>query len=267
MKLCFILIFSCFAVLAMAFDPHNLWVSPEKTYQVYEDIEKALVKPSAVKALRLKNAGLKNIPAEIAEFKELEILQLQNNAIKLTQNDLKILENLSSLRSLVLTNNNIEVISPEFIDALPAHALEALVLDKNMINGLPSNLHQLKNLEILELGANDFNAFPEEVVKLQNLIYLGMIANKLSRLSADFSDIDEMETMNFGGNDLKRVEILLPESIVVVSFAANKLENIQGNFSDCPNLKLLNLSRNPNLRLPGSLIQLKEKNVVRLSEK
>ena len=111
------------------------------------------------------------IPASIANLKELELLSLRNNHITppgLSGNIPTDIGTLSKLKHLLLNENQLSGHLPSSITQLTN--LETLILDYNNLTSLP-NLSTLTNLEILRIEGNSFPSgpIPDWFYELRNL--------------------------------------------------------------------------------------------------
>ena len=142
----------------------------------YTSLEEAAVNPSLVYKLDLSNAkpALKEIPAEIKDFKNLQELNLSGNKIK----ELPAwLFGLTNLQKLEMSSN--------YIKELPAgikNLNEIRVLDISgcQFTELPVELAELEKMEEFYLFANFIETFPAEMAALKKLRKINFLKNKLS---------------------------------------------------------------------------------------
>lgn len=101
--------------------------------------------------------------------------------------------------------------------------LEVLMLNKNCLKNLPTNLFSnLLHLKTLSLASNQLTAFPENLHALRHLHVLDLSDNKLRVLSESIGELQTIE-LNLNGNQI----VTLPESL-----------------AHCPRLKVLRLEEN-----------------------
>lgn len=119
-----------------------------------------------------------NLPPEIGNLSELQLLKLYNNDF---QGVIPIeIEKLTNLRELELDNNNFTGQIPTQISNLVE--LETLWLNNNNLSGeIPNEIWNLTNIKNLYLGNNELvltNGIPEEIKKLTKLetLHLSNIA-------------------------------------------------------------------------------------------
>mgnify|MGYP001094992901 CR=1 FL=1 len=116
--------------------------------------------------LDLSRLGLKHIPDEIGQLKQLTLLNLFYNQLTSIP---ALVCNLESLKTLWLHHNQLTSI-PENLDRLTA--LEELVLSFNQLTQLPASLDKLTNLKALYLHHNSLENLP---ITLKNLPQLQKI--------------------------------------------------------------------------------------------
>lgn len=113
--------------------------------------EDTLPKPQANVTLDLSGKGLREVPAYVFTQKNIEALDLSNNALHgALQAEVR---QLSQLRVLDLSDNNFTGVPAE-VGAL-TH-LEVLDLSNNQLTGLPYEIGNLKNLKKLDVSGNAY---------------------------------------------------------------------------------------------------------------
>lgn len=186
-----------------------------------EFLDPALRQQAGTDELYLHENQLRELPAWLAEFTELRILDLSHQPLKaipdlsrlkrlefLYVSDLAVAElpatlgGLSSLLYLGATDNGLTSVPESLgrlrnlielrlynnrLTELPASYgnlanLRELHLDRNPINQLPATFDQLTELRILSLRANALTDFPVQVSRLPHLRHLDLRANHLTRL-------------------------------------------------------------------------------------
>ncbi|MBL7927997.1 MAG: leucine-rich repeat domain-containing protein [Bacteroidia bacterium] len=115
------------------------------------------VNPDSVFRLSLRGKKLKQIPAEVYRFKNLQWLDLSRNRITELNDSIGLL---LSLTELNLGYNNLKTL-PASIGNLKH--LSVLKLHKNLITHLPKETGNLRYLELLEMWDNEIDVFPEEM--------------------------------------------------------------------------------------------------------
>ena len=107
--------------------------------------------PSELNPLGDRELSLRNL--KITEIENLILSKNQFDTIDLTSNDLKKLENLTRLKNLLVSNNNISKVDPSLGLKLPS--LKTLVLTNNDLKELGDiQLSHFKNLQVLVLLGN-----------------------------------------------------------------------------------------------------------------
>ncbi len=152
-SLLIILLFFTKAEAQKILEPEELVRMP-----VYKSMEAARsVNPDSVFRLSLRGKKLKQIPAEVYQFKNLQWLDLSRNKLTELNDSIGLL---LSLTELNLGYNKLKT--------LPASTgnlkhLSVLKLHKNLIAQLPKEMGNLRYLETLEMWDNEIDVFPEEM--------------------------------------------------------------------------------------------------------
>lgn len=168
--------------------------------KMYTSIEEALLNPDSVRYLSLKHKKLKQLPPEIFQFKNLEILDISKNKLDEIPQDIG---KLSKLRELSVANNNLTTF-PIQIGSLVQ--LKKIIAYQNNIALLPTTIGNLVNLELLDLWSNEIETFPDEIKALKNLKYVDLRGIMLS---------DEQKAM---------IKALLPNATIEFSMGCNCLK-------------------------------------------
>lgn len=143
--------------------------------QVYqwEEIPETL-DPKEVIALSFHKLKLEVLPANLAEFENLEYLILSKNKLK----DLpEFVADLASLRYVDLSQNRLKEL-PEEICALPN--LEELILNRNELETLPTCISNAAELRKIDLWLNPVRTLPETLVQLKHLEKVDLSGIKFS---------------------------------------------------------------------------------------
>jgi Leucine-rich repeat (LRR) protein len=215
-----------------------------------------------LKKLNLRADGFYKFPEVIADnFKQLEYLNFEDNAISsLPEN----IGNLINLDTLILRFNQ----------------------DNKVLSSLPESFGQLTSLRYLDLQGMEINNLPESFSNLVNLKYLNLYDNFINNLPENFGNLKSLET--FYGPTLKKnipnsfskleklknfeIFIYSGEAILPDDFGQlKKLENLclygefhqlPASFGDLTNLKKLEITNGSELsQLPenfGNLSNLEE---------
>jgi len=216
-----------------------------------------IFKTRKVNEISLINKRLKTIPKSIAEFKDLEKLNLSRN--KLTTISDEICQ-LKHLRKLVLFRNLIKKL-PEAISNL--ENLEILDLSYNNLEELTNSFKYLKFLKKIFLHKNEFLSFPREVCNLKSLETLSfnnklISKKKIQEIPIDIGNLKNLRVLELQSNYIKT----LPDSICQLdrleelNISRNRIEELPNSISFLSNLKSLVLFKNPLRTLPDFLLRL-----------
>ena len=114
----------------------------------FNSLDEALKQPDAVRALRLGNQGLTELPAEIGLLRNLEYLDLHLNKLSSLPADIG---QLRRLRWLDLRFNRIEALPETFV---MLESLESANLGDNRLRQIPSWIVQMPNLNVFFVPGN-----------------------------------------------------------------------------------------------------------------
>ena len=128
---------------------------------------------------------------------------------------------------LVLSKNQIEQIPSEIINCI---ALKRLDLSRNLIRNIPSELFELPNLRDLDLGSNKLNecsvTFTEEIgdiLRSSKITHLVLSNNQFTVVSWWVLMLEDLVYLHMGANYIK----CLPSEL-------NRLGNLKGTFHNRP---------------------------------
>lgn len=126
----------------------------------------------------------------------LRLLHFDRNPI--TSLEFEIM--LPMLTVLDLSKAKITAIPSEFIKKIPH--IEKLVLDKNHLVTLPSELSSLPKLTHLSLYGNNIQHLPDNIGQLTSLQYLDLHSNNIESLPDDIWNLKNLSTLNISSNIL-----------------------------------------------------------------
>ncbi|KAI4562255.1 hypothetical protein MJT46_011217 [Ovis ammon polii x Ovis aries] len=159
---------------------------------------------SHITQLVLSHNKLTTVPPNIAELKNLEVLNFFNNQIEELPTQISSLQ---KLKHLNLGMNRLNTL-PRGFGSLPA--LEVLDLTYNNLNenSLPGNFFYLTTLRALYLSDNDFEILPPDIGKLTKLQILSLRDNDLISLPKEIGELTQLKELHIQGN---RLTVLPPE--------------------------------------------------------
>ncbi|KFP60720.1 Leucine-rich repeat-containing protein 2, partial [Cariama cristata] len=169
-----------------------------------------------LKEWHVYNTLIQTIPAYIALFQDLRVLELSKNQISHLPVEIGCLKNLKVLN---VSFNNLKSVPPELGDC---ENLEKLDLSGNMeITELPFELSNLKQVTVVDVSANKFHSIPICVLRMSNLQWLDISSNNLKDLPEDIDRLDQLQTLLLQKNKLTylpRALVNMPKlSLLVVS--------------------------------------------------
>ncbi|KFV77509.1 Leucine-rich repeat-containing protein 2 [Struthio camelus australis] len=168
-----------------------------------------------LKEWHVNNTLIQTIPAYIALFQDLRVLELSKNQIT----HLPVEIGLKNLKVLNVSFNNLKSVPPELGDC---ENLEKLDLSGNLeITELPFELSNLKQVTVVDVSANKFPSIPICVLRMSNLQWLDISSNNLKDLPQDIDRLDQLQTLLLQKNKLTylpRALVNMPKlSLLVVS--------------------------------------------------
>ncbi|OMO77673.1 hypothetical protein COLO4_25040 [Corchorus olitorius] len=146
-----------------------------------------------------------SIPAEFANLKNLQVLDLSNN-LNLEGEIPGLFANLSKLRILDLSANNFQGNVHEFFNGFSNNKLEFLDLSSNSLSGeLPNSLGWLKNLQHLDLSSNSFwGSISSSIGRLSELRRLDLSYNMMNgTIPESFGQLSQLVDVNLVANSWK----------------------------------------------------------------
>ncbi|MGB3513284.1 MAG: COR domain-containing protein [Microcoleaceae cyanobacterium] len=184
---------------------------------------------------------LTEIPTEVWELEQLEVLNLRGHKLKTIPESISQLTNLTRLD---LRDNELTNIS-ESISQLTN--LTWLDLSGNKLTSIPESISQLTKLTWFGLSANNFKNVPKFITQLTNLTRLTLSINKLTSIPESISQLTNLTRVGLSSNQLTSI----PESIsqltnlIVLNLSDNQLTSIPESITQITKLTLLYLSANP----------------------
>ncbi len=224
---------------------------------------------------RLGEERLTQIPAEVFELEQLEVLDLNNNGLtsvsdsitrlqNLTELDLPVnqltwlpdsITRLQNLSTLHLRGNQLTAL-PESITRL--QNLTELDLRGNQLTTLPDSITRLQNLTVLDLSHNQLTSLPDSITRLQNLTGLDLDGNQLSALPDSITRLENLSRLDLRGNQLSALldSITRLQNLTELDLGYNQLTTLPDSITRLQNLTVLYLSSNQLTALPDSIARL-----------
>ncbi|KAI9099885.1 hypothetical protein DFS34DRAFT_511821 [Phlyctochytrium arcticum] len=180
---------------------------------------------------------LTSIPMELRLCSQLQQIRLFRNQITiLDQDDVR---HWQKLRILDLCGNRLKCLPEELCLSCPA--LEELLLTRNKMTELPSNIGRLSHLKVLSVDDNELKTLPVQLGQLENIVDLNASDNQLQDLPKDCLE------------GLKRMRRLFLSNNVI-----SKLPSLAGLSS----LRRIDLDGNPLAALPPEIATLDDLDVI-----
>lgn len=221
-----------------------------------EELREAIEIARTTRLLDLTFAKLEEIPDEVFDLEDLEVLRLTANDIRFLPPAIARLRN---LKELDLWDNSHCHVPPEIGElvglekfsygpdcfSLPKSMarlknLRELAIGGNLLGRFPSWLFELEKLETAQLWGNGFRTLPNRWNRLPNLRELNLSRNHLTRLPASFGSLSKLEVLLLDDNNISE----LPDSmadlpIAFVKLGCNRFEEFPAAVTTWPKLKVL----------------------------
>jgi len=202
------------------------------------------------KYLDLSNQFLNRIPQWLTSFNHLECLNLSKNNITLTFHDCQILQNLPSLKEIILNTNCITVLTKSFQNAISMlDNLEKLDLSANLINDISPLTEAMLKITMLQLSGNRITDIPLNIANLKSLerLYLGF--NKIRYIPPSLFLLPKLQLLALNNNQIKDIplsEKSTVSNLKTINLHNNRITLLNRYLVDgLPNLRELSLRGNP----------------------
>ncbi|KAI2792143.1 hypothetical protein POX_b02179 [Penicillium oxalicum] len=194
----------------------------------------------------LKLAGNKldgAFPPAIGQLRQLESLDLRNNALTRLPNEISELAN---LKVMDVSENQLPSLPFDALCNLPIKTLNA---QKNQLNGtlIPSAVDQLRDLQTLNVASNSLDLLAgNDQLLLPNLHTLVVSVNRIKRLP-HLSGWQSLSTLAAGDNRLDRIPdgFVDLKSIKTVDFSGNHITRVDEKIGLLESLSNFSISNNP----------------------
>jgi internalin A len=135
-------------------------------------------------------------PALFSWLKNLELLDLSENRLKLIPEEINTL---TSIKVLDIQCNVLTQVTPQICDL---NKLEILSLHNNKLTFLLAEIAKLKSLKRLYIGLNNIKKLPPEIGALNALETLFAFGNGLEKIPPEIGALPELQTLSLFGNNL-----------------------------------------------------------------
>ncbi len=215
-------------------------------HKSYLNINDALSDPLDVYMLHLDDSTQKIKTDDLVTFRNIQRLEI-NSKVDIDTFPNK-LSGLSKLQWIIITDNNIKLITPQIhylryieildlsnnkIEELPLSLcyyqgpLGSLRLSGNKIKEVPRGIENLKDLYHLDLDNNCISNLPLEIGELYNLTSLGLANNQLVELPWTVKKLyKNLEVIDISGNNISDEHIKwLEKHLPYTKIITNRISN------------------------------------------
>jgi len=187
----------------------------------FDVLEEAMEDPDAVLKLDLRNRALSEIPSEITQFTNLQVLDLSGNELTSLPSAIGSLKNLKTLK---LSENQFTNV-PYAVCKLKN--LKELYLNGNKISKISNEINCLINLEKLFLQNNEIISLSKEIKNLKSLRYLYLYANKLSALPDEICELEKLQVFFIQNNQISIVPRCVDDLLYLRYFNASNQISVE----------------------------------------
>lgn len=206
------------------------------------------------KYYRAERKAYQQLPEELFQYPELEVLNLGENALHKLDERIGIF---SKLYSLDLSYNKIEHLPNSFAQL---QQLKYLFLNCNQLSIFPEVLFELPNLCFVYLTNNQLTHIPTAIKKWKQLEVLDLANNQLQNLPKSFTSLQQLERLNLTFNNFTHFPVVLCSltKLRILRLKKNQINQLPSRIGQLQQLEALDLGFNPLENLPASLAQLQQ---------
>jgi Leucine-rich repeat (LRR) protein len=220
--------------------------------QMHDFFESHQQELEVIQKINLIKMDIRVLPAEIAYFKDLRVLDISEN--KLTH--LPDLSALKQLRYLNLNDNQFAQLPPSIGELPNLSVLSAMNNQLVYVDESIGNLSQLKNLY---LGGNQIACLPEKIGQLISLEECSLENNCLKALPESIGALKQLKYLYLYNNQLTSFPASIKdlESLRVLSAPRNQIVSLAEDLDSLKNLHALILDKNALKALPSCIGKMK----------
>ena len=159
-----------------------------------------------LKRLKFRGKELANLPPEVFNLKELEVLDLS------PEREACLYYRLPSVPATIakLVNLKVLIVDTNELTELPAQIgtlvqLEHLALSNNQLSRLPNEITRLERLTSIHLANNKLTEFPRQILDLSALTFLDLSDNQIGAIPTTIDRLRSLETLIMFANQLQEI--------------------------------------------------------------
>ncbi|KAL5333165.1 hypothetical protein BJX70DRAFT_77881 [Aspergillus crustosus] len=170
---------------------------------------------------------LQSLPIGFRRLQRLHTLNLSSN--RLSMSDIQVVSELSSLRDLRLSKNNLE--GTFFAEIGRLRDLEVLDVRENSLTAFPETIANLTSLRVLNVGNNQITSLPFEILSTLPLKEIIAPKNKLkgTLIPASVSKLNPLQSLDVVGNALLKLsgnESLALPGLQILAISINHIQSL-----------------------------------------
>ena len=209
------------------------------------------------KSLNLEKCKYSSIPSNLFTIDQLEIVNLNDNAIKSIAEDL--IPPFDQINSPEKKQNESD--DPNKKSKKSKHKYKGIKLfrmSNNRLSTLPRSFAYLHNLQTLQLINNEFEIFPFVLFELPKLKELSLKKNKISSIECSLEIIEgvkKLEDLDLSFNALHKLPDSFThlKSLKLCNFEHNQLTSLPISWKGMESLHIINFRNNNLSDIPPSL--------------
>ncbi|KAJ1967945.1 cysteinyl-tRNA synthetase [Dispira parvispora] len=188
-----------------------------------------------LRELRLATCQYRRVPMGVRFLQNLLLLDLSGNELRNLNN--AHLEDLRNLQDLLVRNNRLESLAPEFTQF---RNLRRLTLSNNNFNDFPTAVCEIRTLVELDLSFNFIAHIPDSIGQLTKLKILSLLCNRLTgALPQTFQNLTQLGSLDLRRNTIQDVSVLSQLPHLRKLFCDhNSLSTLHGDFQALKDLSL-----------------------------
>ncbi|MEM6452636.1 MAG: leucine-rich repeat-containing protein kinase family protein [Cyanobacteria bacterium P01_D01_bin.105] len=161
----------------------------------------------------------------------------------LSEFPLEILALADSLELLVLSDNKLRSLPPEFAQLTQ---LKIVFFNNNLFEAFPAVLAKCPNLSMISFKGNQLNVIPEGVLS-PTVRWLILTDNNISSLPNDIGQLGKLQKLMLAGNELRSLPANMKncQSLELIRLSANQLTTLPKWLFALPRLAWLAYAGNP----------------------
>jgi hypothetical protein len=235
----------------------NLWNLPEKIAAKklrkidFQPDDTSIVILATLPVEKISFEKTKMFPAWIGYLKRLQELLFFDCLFKQVP---AIITCFPNLKQLYIFKSKITRL-PDAVCDLP---LEELTVSSSLLDCLPENIGNLKNLTRLDISDSQLTELPASVTKLSELTFVRLSGSRLASLPEGFGNLENVSSLDLNGNLFSELppEIKSLSGLRVLVFGGNPIAVLPEWIEGFSHLNTLEINQTKIAKLPACITKL-----------